>query len=360
MHALLDSWKHDASRAAARPYRPLDASASVRLAVRLIEQGCLSKAMTYLSSRGLGDLGLPEIAAQLKAKHPQERQPWEVDLRDAPRVELGSARDVLKSLKRRAGTGPDNSRNEYLLRIVRGVVSPVVREKALGAWATFADHVANGDFPDWFYLVWTSVTQFAPIKEEGDSPRTHDVRPVGCGTCERRAVAAMVKTVAKEPLREYCEPVQLGQGTRAGTQALGISMRTHIELYFRHIIVKWDFINAYNKMQRRAIIEAFQRDPRLHFLLRYFQSELAPESLVFARTERGQVKVLDYRSVEGGQQGAFSAGAAFNALTRGLFGELDDAIAQGGGFARAVADDLVITGPPDVVWPALAADQRIQ
>ena len=52
MHALLDSWKRDVSQAAARPYRPLDASASVRLAVRLIEQGCLSKAMTYLSSRG--------------------------------------------------------------------------------------------------------------------------------------------------------------------------------------------------------------------------------------------------------------------------------------------------------------------
>ena len=43
-------------------------------AVRLIHEGCITKAMKLLEGSGLGDLDLPAIRAQLERKHPQQRK----------------------------------------------------------------------------------------------------------------------------------------------------------------------------------------------------------------------------------------------------------------------------------------------
>ena len=175
--------------------------------MKLIEDGCLSKAMCYLGSLGLGDLELGPIKAQLRRLHPQHRRAWGVDLRYAPRAHLGSPAAVLKNLRRRAGTGVDSGRNWRLIRLVRGIVPDSVRVNALSAWALFADRVADGDFPVWFYLAFTSVRQLAPIKEKGASPSENDVRPVGCESSNLRAITGMVKVVAKQAQQNHCGPV---------------------------------------------------------------------------------------------------------------------------------------------------------
>jgi len=132
-----------------RDGRDLDKAASIRLAVKLIEDGCLSKAMAHLGEHGLGDLGIPQIQAQLQKKHPQERKDWEKGgIEEMPRMELGDAKKALINICRNAGVGADRFRAEYLLRLVRGEMDGAVRGAVLGAWQKFAGHVANNDHPE--------------------------------------------------------------------------------------------------------------------------------------------------------------------------------------------------------------------
>ena len=63
------------------------------------------------------------------------------------------------------------------------------------------------------------MVQFAPVKSLGATPAQHDVRPVGCCGAGRRTIGRMVLAIKRPALRVQCEPVQLGQGTSAGTQA---------------------------------------------------------------------------------------------------------------------------------------------
>ena len=165
MRVLVALWRADVATALARSgSRPLNTEASVRHAVRLIEDMCVAKAMPYLEGSGLGDLQLREIRQQLRRKHPQDRIEWPAGLvQRSPRLKLSDARNVLKALARNAGCGADRFRNEYLIRLVRGEMADSVRSQALEAWGNFADHVSNADFPPWFYTVWTTVVQFAPI-----------------------------------------------------------------------------------------------------------------------------------------------------------------------------------------------------
>jgi len=130
--------------------------------MKLVEENCLSKAMVHLGEHGLGDMSLPAIRAQLLRKTPQERRDWDGSGIDQfPRLVPGSTRDALKNLKRNAGVGADRCRAEYLLRLVRGEVDDAAQAAVLSAWGKFAEHVVNKDLPDWFYLVWTTVVQFA-------------------------------------------------------------------------------------------------------------------------------------------------------------------------------------------------------
>ena len=139
-------------------------AASVKLALRLIEDGSLAKAMPYLEGSGLGSLDLAEIRAQLKHKHPQDRRGWSPGSANrAPEIVFNHVQDTFKNLARNAGAGVGRFRNECMLRLVR-------REMPAAA---------NSDQPPWFYTAQTTAVQFAPIKTEGGTPAAHD--DVGCG-----------------------------------------------------------------------------------------------------------------------------------------------------------------------------------
>jgi hypothetical protein len=111
------------------------------------------------------------------------------------------------------------------------------------------------DLPQWFYLVWTTIVQFSPIKEKGPTPSQDEVRPVGCGGMVRRAISAMVKVVKKATLQQICEPIKLGQGTPGVTQAIGIGIQIHMETFPDHIAVSDDTRNAFNEIELAAIVE---------------------------------------------------------------------------------------------------------
>jgi hypothetical protein len=70
MRTLVQHWQQDLARELERSPRTIDAASNVRLAVRLIEDGLLSKGLARLSSKGMGNMELEPIMAQLRANTP--------------------------------------------------------------------------------------------------------------------------------------------------------------------------------------------------------------------------------------------------------------------------------------------------
>jgi hypothetical protein len=125
-----------------------------------------------------------------------------------------------------------------------------------------------------------------------------------------------------------------------------------MQMFPLHILVVWDIINAFNEFNRAALLEHCRATEAYHDMVRLFESEMRPRSLVFALVE-GKLTLLEYRSVDGGQQGATTAVMGHNIVTLPFFKAADQAVQQSGGYARAIMDDLAVVGDPEVVWPAL-------
>jgi hypothetical protein len=177
---------------------------------------------------------------------------------------------------------------------------------------------------------------------------------VGCGAVVRRAQAQLVKAAIKNAAREMCEPVQLGQGTSAGTQCMGMKLGSHMELFPDQVIFKDDANNAFNSVQRAAIMaEISKPGSKLLASTRYFESELRPVSNIYG-LKGGQLAKLDFHSVNGGKQGALSAGIGHNAAVQPDYERIDTAIGVHGGTSCAICDDFLVAGPAEVLWPILA------
>ncbi len=121
---------------------------------------------------------------------------------------------------------------------------------------------------------------------------------------------SQVKVAQKATLQAKCEPVQLGQGTSGGTQAFGLGFKIHMQLFLNHVLVAWDIRNAFNEYERRKVIELCRNDPELRIFLGLFESEFCTKSHICALV-KGKRTLLGYRSVQGGQQGATTAGIGY-------------------------------------------------
>jgi hypothetical protein len=114
-----------------------------------------------------------------------------------------------------------------------------------------------------------------------------------------------------------------------------------MQLFPHHILVAWDIYNAFNEYERAQVLALCQRDPDLHDMCRLFESEFRPQSNIYALV-KGKLTLLGYRSIQGGQQGATTAVMGCNIVTLGPFSEVNDAVRENGGCARAIMDDLAV------------------
>ena len=94
-----------------------------------------------------------------------------------------------------------------------------------------------------------------------------------------------------------------------------------------HILVVWDIINAFNELERAALMEHCRASPKYHDLFRYLESELRPRSHIYSLVN-GRLQLVPYRSAQGGQQGAYSAGAGIKVGNVGDDDEFVDAAAS--------------------------------
>eukprot|EP00873_Tetraselmis_striata_P018186 jgi/Tetstr1/438450/TSEL_027006.t1 len=281
--------------------------------VALVEDGELSRAAGRLSSKGMGDLSDPAILAQLRDKHPPRTHPIPDAAYDIPVDEAALTVDMrvpYQQLKQHVAAGPSGMRNEYL-RCLVGEYAPASGPAAVRAMSEVASMYLQGRLPGWFNRLFASARLVAPVKKLGEG-RAPDVRPVAVGEAERRAAERAVVDNMKEAYVSVLAPSQLGVGIPAGDSVLIHGVRLIAE-------------------------------------------KLGPPSLSTDSYLVVDDRSAPLRSEDGVQQGAPLATTSFCVAIHPEVQQCDTTLEVNDGAARFNADDGILVGLPEHVWPALHA-----
>eukprot|EP00873_Tetraselmis_striata_P027724 jgi/Tetstr1/447988/TSEL_035292.t1 len=281
--------------------------------VALVEDGELSRAAGRLSSKGMGDLSDPAILAQLRDKHPSRSHPIPDAAYDIPVDEAALTVDMrvpYQQLKQHVAAGPSGMRNEYL-RCLVGEYAPASGPAAVRAMSEVASMYLQGRLPGWFNRLFASARLVAPVKKLGEG-RAPDVRPVAVGEAERRAAERAVVDNMKEAYVSVLAPSQLGVGIPAGDSVLIHGVRLIAE-------------------------------------------KLGPPSLSTDSHLVVDDRSAPLRSEDGVQQGAPLATTSFCVAIHPEVQQCDTTLEVNDGAARFNADDGILVGLPEHVWPALHA-----
>eukprot|EP00873_Tetraselmis_striata_P008172 jgi/Tetstr1/428436/TSEL_018450.t1 len=195
-----------------------------------------------------------------------------------------------------------------------------------------------------------STRLVAPVKRLGEG-RAPDVRPVAVGEAERRAAERAVVDNMKEAYVSVLAPSQLGVGIPAGDSVLIHGARLIAEkLGPRAVIVHTDLRNAYNEAWRRIIIQRHIDCSPLHPVIPALLASLSTDSYLVVDDRSAPL-----RSEDGVQQGAPLAPTSFCVAIHPKVQQCDTTLEVNDGAARFNADDGVLVGLPEHVWPALHA-----
>ena len=154
---LIEEWQADCLRQPPPSKRTQSRTAKIEAALRLIDEGEMSRGVRFLHSiatgMGIVDLDTPGVIEQLEAKHPKRKRrvpsfPEFGVPRRGP-VEVDVVRKGRK-LRRRVGVGADGWRNEHIRAILQlhGDVDADATAELLNV---FAGRFVGGMLPRWYY-----------------------------------------------------------------------------------------------------------------------------------------------------------------------------------------------------------------
>ena len=352
---LLTTWRSDVARARARrgggKTEPRDSM--LDRAVRMISEGEIARGVRLLLSKGLGDLTDDRILAQLMRKHPGRKRVIDPELfsveSDGPPMRLPNLEGTISGLRRFVGCGRSGLRNEHLLALV-GDFAPAAAKAAVSALTDFGTDFVRDKLPPWFYWVYTAADMVAPVKRgaesDGEAP---DVRPVSMGECLRRVFDRAALAEAMPVVTSFLQPQQLLVGVESGDTKLINGLRMTLDAHPDWVLVSLDLFNAFNEIERAAVLEAFSKAPTLRHLVPHLRAQLAPAAPI-------KMGSTEHPSAEGMQQGWVWGTACFCVGIHEDVVALDAAVGALGGVVRFGADDGFVLGPPvPMLWSAITA-----
>ena len=143
----------------------------------------------------------------------------------------------------------------------------------------FAEHFVNVDLPSWYYWIATATKMIALIKSpptvEGGTP---DVRPIGMGGCKRRAWTSCLMKDNRDIFKKPFWPVQVACAIESGVMKLIFGTTEHMRNNRTHVLLKFDFSNAFNTVWRSAVLKACYDNPSWRHLYRFLWCTLSPKS----------------------------------------------------------------------------------
>lgn len=169
-----------------------DVASDIVGALRLAESNELSRACRALNTCGISDVTDPAVLAQVLAKHPET----------PPAPEAVELRDVYRTLRRKAGVGPDQLRNEFLAVLALPFPDNETARRAIDQVNTLETAFVRGELPDWYYLVSSAIPLIGLIAPMADGPPILG-GPKGIGSARQRATSrCVVSSLRDDVLRE--------------------------------------------------------------------------------------------------------------------------------------------------------------
>ena len=97
-----------------------------------------------------------------------------------------------------------------------------------------------------------------------------DCRPVAMGNSLRKVTTKALLAPFNDDIIEATKPTQFGCGESAGGSQMIFALKLQQECEPGHVLIALDVTNAYNEIQRAAILEAVWKNPKLRPLFYYF------------------------------------------------------------------------------------------
>ena len=314
-----------------------------RTAVDLIGKGQVSKAVSRICSNGVANIQEPVIMEQIREKYPDRGRDTPVRVEKRQCVEgLGGLREDLQNLERGVAPGCGGLRNEFLK-----VLADKMSAEQMQLLESFGVNYLNGELQDWFYCVWLSVQSVALFK----TVLRDTVRPIGIRNPLAKSFHRQAVQQNKQDLVSFLEPEQLVL-SKGGAAKLVNTVRTMSESRRDFVVVKVDLKNAFNEVNRAAIIENLQTEPSLQHLAWFAAVSLSPEVGLESGGE------LWGKAAEGETQGDPKAGAFFCVAIQLEVRELCRAVREAEGVGVFGMDDGYVVGPEEVVFPAVERFER--
>jgi hypothetical protein len=167
-----------------------------------------------------------------------------------------------------------------------------------GCFARFinvAESIANAEIPKRIATAIALGNITALQKEDGG------VRGIVTGDTTRRLVSRSLAQQYGSQIEEACFPFQFALGTRAGTDAAVLFLRTYLENNPGKVLVSIDGIGAYDHIYRASMLEKLADTPGAKEMLPFVSLFYRETSTYLWTDENGDV--LEIKQGEGGEQG---------------------------------------------------------
>ena len=307
--------------------------------ISLTGEGALSNACKALvSPPPLGQTA--EVIAQLKEKHPPAGNPIDLSNYSNASSALGPPADVvlvekcIRSFHRLSGGGPSGLRPIHL----KNCIATVHRDEVLERCCALLNVLSKGDAPASLapFLAGATLTAL-PKKDDG-------IRPAAVGEFWRRLTAKYLCSSYKEQASSFFFPLQIGVAQTLGTE---VGLETARQWFTRNnqnpsaILVKIDFKNAFNCVERQAFLEQCRHHfPGLSPWAEWCYAK--PSKLYFGSETLSSEKGVQ----QGDPIGPLLFALALQPLLRDLNGGRSD---QGLELVYSYLDDLILAGDQRVV-----------
>ena len=285
-----------------------------------------------LTSSGLAEDSQATFAA-LCSKHPQGF-PFEPEFASAPALDClipaEEIRKCLQAFSKSSAAGPSGLRAQHLLDAVCGAEQGA----ALHALESVVNILASGKGPRSLSMHLAGASLVALAKENGD------VRPIAVGEVLRRLTSKCLCSAVRRDAQGFFGSLQVGVACPLGLEAAIHTISQYCErnaASTSKIVMTIDFHNAFNSLDRNALLAACRRD---------FPTLAAWASWCYSVPSRLLYNERVVSSTAGVQQGDNLGPLLFAATIHSLLGELKAIL--GIDLVIGYLDDIVVAGPPEI------------
>lgn len=150
---------------------------------------------------------------------------------------------------------------QHLKDIFINVLEGPVKDNNLERFSKFLTLLANEPIPSEAREIFFGARLIALSKKDGG------IRPIAIGNTIRRTVAKIINKRAENIVKDYLLPYQYGAGAKGGAEFIVHSSRDFINKNRHHTILKLDFSNAFNSLDRDWLLSQVEY---LHVPGRFF------------------------------------------------------------------------------------------